>query len=191
MQFAGSTTTEAYNFDYDRVYRLDSKEESRRLFLELVQPLLDRFLMGFNVTVPKQHMQLMNNQLCRQISAFQAHRGAINQGLSVQVFAYGQTGSGKTYTMGTAASVKEVSGKAEATGVIPRSIKSIFATMQQARADYDVNMKVCTAAVHFAALAAVAERVQSEHLIQALGRLRLVNCIALTESQPISMRKMD
>ncbi|KAL3154275.1 hypothetical protein ABBQ32_013766 [Trebouxia sp. C0010 RCD-2024] len=108
MQFAGSSTTEAYNFDYDRVYKLDSKEESRRLFVELVQPLLDRFLMGFNVTV----------------------------------FAYGQTGSGKTYTMGTAASVKEVSGKGEATGVIPRCIKSIFATMQQARADYDVNMKV-------------------------------------------------
>lgn len=51
MQFAGSSTTEAYNFDYDRVYKLDSKEESRRLFVELVQPLLDRFLMGFNVTV--------------------------------------------------------------------------------------------------------------------------------------------
>ena len=51
MQFSGSSTTEAYNFDYDRVYKLDSKEESRRLFVELVQPLLDRFLMGFNVTV--------------------------------------------------------------------------------------------------------------------------------------------
>ena len=65
------------------------------------------------------------------------------QHVFAQVFAYGQTGSGKTYTMGTAASVKEVSGKGEATGVIPRSIKSVFATMQQARADYDVNMKVC------------------------------------------------
>ena len=47
--------------------------------------------------------------------------------------------------MGTAASVKEVSGNTEASGVIPRSIKSIFATMQQARADYDVNMKVLPA----------------------------------------------
>lgn len=45
--------------------------------------------------------------------------------------------------MGTAASVKEVSGKGEATGVIPRCIKSIFATVQSVRADYDVNMKVC------------------------------------------------
>lgn len=45
--------------------------------------------------------------------------------------------------MGTAASVKEVSGKGEATGVIPRCIKSIFATIQSVRADYDVNMKVC------------------------------------------------
>lgn len=44
--------------------------------------------------------------------------------------------------MGTAASVKEVSGKGEATGVIPRCIKSIFATIQSVRADYDVNMKV-------------------------------------------------
>ncbi|DBA99762.1 hypothetical protein WJX82_005490 [Trebouxia sp. C0006] len=104
----GSTNTEAYNFDYDRAYKLDSKEESRRLFAELVQPLLDRYLQGFNVTV----------------------------------FAYGQTGSGKTYTMGTAASVKEVSGKGESTGIIPRSIKSIFAAMQQSRADYDVTMKV-------------------------------------------------
>lgn len=51
MQFAGSSATDAYNFDYDRVYKLDSKEESRRLFVELVQPLLDRFLVGFNVTV--------------------------------------------------------------------------------------------------------------------------------------------
>ena len=32
----GSANTEAYNFDYDRVYKLDSKEESRRLFAELV-----------------------------------------------------------------------------------------------------------------------------------------------------------
>lgn len=44
--------------------------------------------------------------------------------------------------MGTAASVKEVAGKGEASAVIPRSIKAIFAIMQQARADYDVNMKV-------------------------------------------------
>ena len=51
MQLAGSTNTEAYNFDYDRAYKLDSKEESRRLFVELVQPLLDRYLQGFNVTV--------------------------------------------------------------------------------------------------------------------------------------------
>jgi len=66
------------------------------------------------------------------------------------VFAYGQTGSGKTYTMGTAASVKEVSGKGEATGIIPRSIKSIFAAMQQSRADYDVTMKVTTFKSHAA-----------------------------------------
>lgn len=42
---------EGFNFDYDRVYKLNSKEESRRLFAELVQPLLDKFLQGFNVTV--------------------------------------------------------------------------------------------------------------------------------------------
>lgn len=65
----------------------------------------------------------------------------------MQVFAYGQTGSGKTYTMGTAASVKEVSGKAEALGVIPHSIKFIFAAMQQSRADYDLTMKVTFFAV--------------------------------------------
>lgn len=44
--------------------------------------------------------------------------------------------------MGTAASVKEVSGKGEAVGIIPSSIKSIFAAMQQSRTDYDVTMKV-------------------------------------------------
>lgn len=53
----GSTNTEAYNFDYDRVYKLDSKEESRRLFAELVQPLLDRYLQGFNVTVSADPLQ--------------------------------------------------------------------------------------------------------------------------------------
>ena len=53
-----------------------------------------------------------------------------------------QTGSGKTYTMGTAASVKEVSGKGESSGVIPQSIKSIFVAMQQTRSDYDITMKV-------------------------------------------------
>lgn len=58
MQFAGSSITDAYNFDYDRVYKLDSKEESRRLFVELVQPLLDRFLMGFNVTVSGGHVSM-------------------------------------------------------------------------------------------------------------------------------------
>lgn len=42
---------EGFNFDYDRVYKLNSKEESRRLFAELVQPLLEKFLQGFNVTV--------------------------------------------------------------------------------------------------------------------------------------------
>lgn len=51
--------------------------------------------------------------------------------------------------MGTAASVKEVSGKGEATGVIPRCIKSIFATIQSVRADYDVNMKVCPVAAEY------------------------------------------
>ena len=44
--------------------------------------------------------------------------------------------------MGTAASVKEVSGKAEALGVIPHSIKFIFTAMQQSRSDYDITMKV-------------------------------------------------
>lgn len=58
MQYAGSTNTEAYNFDYDRVYKLDSKEESRRLFVELVQPLLDRFLQGFNVTVSAEELHV-------------------------------------------------------------------------------------------------------------------------------------
>ena len=49
--------------------------------------------------------------------------------------------------MGTAASVKEVSGKGEALGVIPHSIKFIFAAMQQSRADYDLTMKVTFLAV--------------------------------------------
>lgn len=44
--------------------------------------------------------------------------------------------------MGTAASIKEVSGKGESSGVIPQSIKSIFVAMQQTRSDYDITMKV-------------------------------------------------
>ena len=76
--------------------------------------------------------------------------------MHVQVFAYGQTGSGKTYTMGTAASVKEVSGKGESTGIIPRSIKSIFAAMQQSRADYDVTMKVTPSKFHAALISSAA-----------------------------------
>ncbi len=76
--------------------------------------------------------------------------------MHLQVFAYGQTGSGKTYTMGTAASVKEVSGKGEATGIIPRSIKSIFAAMQQSRADYDVTMKVTPSKFHAALISSAA-----------------------------------
>lgn len=72
MQFSGASTTEAYNFDYDRVYKLDSKEESRRLFVELVQPLLDRFLMGFNVTV----CTLNEIQFC-QSTAFQTVQNLI------------------------------------------------------------------------------------------------------------------
>lgn len=34
-----------------RAYQLNSKEEGRRLFSELVQPLLAQFLRGFNSTV--------------------------------------------------------------------------------------------------------------------------------------------
>ena len=69
MQYSGSTNTEAYKFDYDRVYKLDSKEESRRLFAELVQPLLDNFLQGFNVTVSLAASSLMSIRPCANLTA--------------------------------------------------------------------------------------------------------------------------
>ena len=39
------------NFDMDRVYLLDTVRVEQQLFSELVQPLVDRFLAGFNGTV--------------------------------------------------------------------------------------------------------------------------------------------
>lgn len=45
-------------------------------------------------------------------------------GYNVCVFAYGQTGSGKTYTM------EGEQGDEELEGVIPRTVKHIFATMK-------------------------------------------------------------
>ena len=46
-------------------------------------------------------------------------------GYNVCVFAYGQTGSGKTFTM------EGVTGDKEKEGIIPRTVKHIFATIDQ------------------------------------------------------------
>lgn len=99
---------EAQTFLYDRAYQLNSKEEGRRLFSELVQPLLAQFLRGFNSTV----------------------------------FAYGQTGSGKTYTMGTGAGLKDLAGTKEPNGVIPRAVKAVFSSVQEAMKEYDIAIHV-------------------------------------------------
>ena len=77
-------------FEYDRVYKMVSKEAARGLFAELVQPLLDGFVKGFNATV----------SLSQAVGFGRAHAFK-HFACNVQVFAYGQTGSGKTYVMGT------------------------------------------------------------------------------------------
>ena len=51
------------------------------------------------------------------------------QGFNATVLAYGQTGSGKTYTMGTSITAKEFL-TAEPIGVVPRTIKVLFAYIQ-------------------------------------------------------------
>ena len=94
--------------------------------------------------------------------------------------------------MGTAASVKEVSGKAEALGVIPHSIKFIFAAMQQSRSDYDITMKVEYCLPHLHAFARVSiqataclpchtvtSTVFQESIVAVAGRLTLWRCIKI------------
>ncbi|KAK9810499.1 hypothetical protein WJX72_011819 [[Myrmecia] bisecta] len=99
---------EGYQFEYDRVYKLSGRPDGTRLFMESVQPLLARYLQGFNATV----------------------------------FAYGQTGSGKSYTMGTAATVKQLTGSKEPDGIIPKAVKHTFESLKAVRGDYDVLLKV-------------------------------------------------
>lgn len=41
--------SDAYRFDFDRVYKMSSP--GRQMFAEVVQPLLERFMQGFNTTV--------------------------------------------------------------------------------------------------------------------------------------------
>ena len=42
-------SAEGYRYDFDRVYKMSSP--GRQMFAEVVQPLLDRFMQGFNTTV--------------------------------------------------------------------------------------------------------------------------------------------
>jgi hypothetical protein len=42
--------SDGHRFDFDRVYKMSSP--GRQMFAEVVQPLLGRFLQGFNTTVP-------------------------------------------------------------------------------------------------------------------------------------------
>ncbi|KAK9916347.1 hypothetical protein WJX75_001590 [Coccomyxa subellipsoidea] len=98
--------SDGHRFDFDRVYKMSSP--GRQMFAEVVQPLLGRFLQGFNTTV----------------------------------FAYGQTGSGKTYTMGTAATYRQMSSGEEGDGIIPRSIRFIFDSLADIQGAYDVSVKV-------------------------------------------------
>ena len=52
------------------------------------------------------------------------------------MLAYGQTGSGKTYTMGTGFELSGGPSHADATGIIPRAVRQLFAGIgeRQARA---------------------------------------------------------
>lgn len=69
------------------------------------------------------------------------------QGFNATVLAYGQTGSGKTYTMGTAASLRDITGPkgaAQLSGaaVIPRAMERLFAYVGKASKLYDIVLKV-------------------------------------------------
>jgi hypothetical protein len=75
------------------------------------------------------------------------------QGFNGTILAYGQTGSGKTYTMGTAATAKELAaaaarggtgggGGAAVVGVVPRAIARVFEYVQKAAPLYDCALTV-------------------------------------------------
>jgi hypothetical protein len=59
-----------------------------------------------------------------------------------QILAYGQTGSGKTYTMGTAATFRQLSSGNEGDGIISRSMRHIFDSLPSIKEEYDVSLKV-------------------------------------------------
>jgi len=61
--------------------------------------------------------------------------------------AYGQTGSGKTFTMGTAASARELAaakgGSASvAIGVVPRAVNEVFEYLKHAAELYETTLMV-------------------------------------------------
>ena len=43
--------TDNNNFEMERVYQLDTVDVEQRLFGELIRPLVDRYMAGFNATV--------------------------------------------------------------------------------------------------------------------------------------------
>eukprot|EP00877_Chromochloris_zofingiensis_P007002 jgi/Chrzof1/2555/Cz11g20060.t1 len=65
------------------------------------------------------------------------------QGFNGTVLAYGQTGAGKTYTMGTAASVKDVAGKSGGPAVVPKAVHRLMEYVSHASKAYDIIVKVC------------------------------------------------
>eukprot|EP00879_Flechtneria_rotunda_P014938 GHRR01015608.1.p1 GENE.GHRR01015608.1~~GHRR01015608.1.p1 ORF type:complete len:482 (+),score=168.20 GHRR01015608.1:1054-2499(+) len=73
------------------------------------------------------------------------------QGFNGTVLAYGQTGSGKTYTMGTAASVKDIC-KGGSCAVIPQACSQLLQHVVTARDRYDVQVKVSFVEIYNEAL---------------------------------------
>lgn len=63
------------------------------------------------------------------------------QGFNGTVLAYGQTGSGKTYTMGTAATQKDLN-SSEPRGVVPRTLLVLYSYIEAASKAYDISLKV-------------------------------------------------
>ena len=59
----------------------------------------------------------------------------------LQIFAYGQTGAGKTYTMGTAASAKQMASLQEES-IIPKALRLIFDSLSTIKDEYAVTLKV-------------------------------------------------
>lgn len=98
----------------------------------------DRTFTFDKVFGPKSHQKDLYNQAITPIV------NEVLEGFNCTIFAYGQTGTGKTYTMGSAyegpGSKPQDGNLPPDAGVIPRSVRQIFDTLEKAAAEYSVKV---------------------------------------------------